>query len=85
VSIGDSEDGVRVPGDFHSSAGLTTRLVADCGSRAGWYERVFVRDQPDHPGGVAVHDPSSCLAQGKVIVTLPLDVVRVAVPLAIYS
>lgn len=55
-----------------------------CAKGSEWYERELAAYQPDHAGGVALYDYGDVQPQGQLIVQIPLDVVRIAIPLTLY-
>ena len=85
VSIGQIAEACSSTSASRSSPASLTRLVLlkAQGPRLV-REAVHAEDQPDHAGRAAVHHPGHVQPQGRHGAATPLDVLRIAMPLALY-
>ena len=85
ITIGEIAQSVFIYLGIPFLAGMLTRFVlAPSQGPRVVRDAVHPADQPAHARRAALHHRRDVLAQGENIVALPLDVLRIAIPLLIY-
>ena len=85
ITIGEIAKSVFVYLGIPFIAGIASRFGLRALKGEEWYRKVFIpRISPAHPHRPALHDRRDVLPQGGDDRALPLDVVRIAIPLLIY-
>jgi len=85
VTIGEIAKSVLIYLGIPFFGGMLTRFTLVRAKGRGMVrEELHSEDQPDHPHRPPVHHRRHVLPQGDIIVELPLDVLRIALPLLIY-
>jgi ACR3 family arsenite transporter len=82
--VGDRAERLHLPGhSVHRRLPHALVLVRAKGKE--WYHTsLHPQDQPHHADRAALHHCGDVQPQGQLIVTIPLDVVRIAIPLILY-